>query len=174
MIVISAGTRPNVALAKDAGLRINKGVVIDQSIRTSDPEIYALGDVAEFNGQVWAMIPPALDEAKIAARKILDQPGPDYLGTIPSNTLKVVGLDLTSIGMVRPLHEPPDTALEEIRAISPDRRVYKKFVIKDGKIIGAILLGTKKEIVNVSKMIKEGEPVGPVKSRLSDPSFTFS
>ena len=174
MIVISVGTRPNMALAKDAGLRINKGVVIDQSIRTSDPDIYALGDVAEFNGQVWAMIPPALDEARIAAKKLLGQPGPDYQGTIPANTLKVVGFDLTSIGMVRPLHDPPEAGVEEIRAISTDRRVYKKFVIKEGKMIGAILLGTKKEIVKVSKMIREGEPVDPVKSRLWDPSFTFS
>lgn len=174
LIVMSVGTRPNMALARDAGLRVNKGVVIDQSIRTSDPDIYALGDVAEFNGQVWAMIPPAIDEAKIAAKKLLGQPGPDYQGTIPSNTLKVVGFDLTSMGMVRPLHDPPEAGVEEIRAISPDRRIYKKFVIKEGKMVGAILLGTKKEIVKVSKMIKEGEPIDQVKSRLSDPSFTFS
>ncbi len=173
IIVISAGTRPNVRLAKEAGLKVNRGIVVDTSLRTSDPDIFALGDVAEFNGQVWAMIPPALDMAKVAAKKILDLPSSDYAGTIPSNTLKVVGFDLTSIGMVMPTHDPPDKDVEEIRAMTPDCKVYKKFVIKDGKMIGAILLGTKKDVVKVSTIIKEGRNVESIKSSLSDPSFTF-
>lgn len=174
LIVVSAGTRPNLELAKEAGLKVNRGILVDPSLRTSDPNIFALGDAAEFNGQVWAMIPPALDEARIAAKKILDQPSPDYAGTVPSNTLKVAGFDLTSIGTVRSLHEPPEPGVEEIRATTADRRIYKKFVIKDGKMIGAILLGTKKEVVKVTKLIKEGTPVEGIKDRLHDPSYTFS
>ena len=173
MIIVSAGTRANLALAKDAGLKVNKGVIVDASLRTSDPNIFALGDVAEFNGQVWAMIPPALDQAKVAAKKILEQPGPEYAGSIPSNTLKVVGLDMTSIGMVRSAHEPPEPGFEEIKAISADGKIYKKFVVKEGKMIGAILLGTKKEAVKVAKLIKEGQSVEEIKPKLSDPSFTF-
>jgi NAD(P)H-nitrite reductase large subunit len=174
MIVVSAGTRPNLRLAKEAGLKVNKGIVVDPSLRTSDPDIFALGDVAEFNGQVWAMIPPALDEARVAARRILDQASPDYAGTVPSNTLKVAGFELASIGTVKSLHEPPEPGIEEIRAITADRRIYKKFVIKDGKMVGAILLGTKKEVVKVTKLIKEGTPIEDIKDRLHDPSYTFN
>lgn len=174
MVIISAGTRSNISLAKDAGLNANKGIIVDSSLKTSDPDILALGDVTEFNGQVWAMIPPALDQARVAAKKILGQEGPEYKGTIPSNTLKVVGLDLTSIGTVRSQHEPPDPGLEEIRAITPDGKIYKKFVVKDGKMIGAILLGTRKEAVKVTKIIKDGEPVDKIKPKLSDPAFTFA
>ena len=174
MVVISAGTRPNLQLAKDAGLKVNKGIVVDTSLRTSDPDIYALGDVAEFNGQVWAMIPPALDEARIAAKKILGQPTPDYAGTVPSNTLKVAGFELTSIGTVRSTHEPPEPGIDEIRTTTPDGKIYKKFVLKDGKMIGAILLGTKKEVVKVTKFIKEGTPIEDIKDRLRDPSYTFN
>jgi nitrite reductase (NADH) large subunit len=174
MVIISAGTRSNVSLAKDAGLKVNRGVVVDPSLQTSDPNIFALGDVSEFNGQVWAMIPSALDQARVAAKKVLGRDGPDYQGTIPSNTLKVVGVDLTSIGTVRSQHEPPEPGFEEIRATTPDGKVYKKFVIKDGKMIGAILLGTKKEAVKVTKMIKEGTPVSGIKQKLSDPSYTFA
>ena len=174
MIVISAGTRPNLQLAKDAGLKVNKGVVVDASLRTSDPDIFALGDVAEFSGQLWAMIPPALDEARIAARKILGQSSPDYSGTVPSNTLKVAGFDLTSVGTVRSLHEPPEPGIEEIRVTTADRGIYKKFVIKDGKMVGAILLGTKKEVVKVTKLIREGTPIEDIKDRLRDPSYTFN
>ncbi len=173
MVIVSAGTRANLALAKDAGLKVNKGIVVDSSLRTSDPNIYAIGDVSEFNGQVWAMIPPALDQARVAAKKILGQPGPDYKGTVPSNTLKVTGLDLTSVGTVRSAHEPPEPGFEEIRAVTSDRKVYKKFVIKDGKMIGAILLGTKKEAVKVTKIVKDGEPVAAFKEKLSDPSYSF-
>ncbi|HEX7392890.1 MAG TPA: FAD-dependent oxidoreductase [Thermoplasmata archaeon] len=174
MVILSAGTRSNTGLARDAGLKLNKGIVVDSSLRTSDPSIYALGDASEFNGQVWAMIPPALDQARVAAKKILGQPSPDYKGTVPSNTLKVSGFDLTSVGTVRSAHEPPEPGFEEIRAVTADGKVYKKFVLKEGKMIGAILLGTKKEALKVTKMIKDGEPVDAIKAKLSDPSFAFT
>jgi nitrite reductase (NADH) large subunit len=174
LVIISAGTRSSIALAKDAGLKVNKGIIVDSWLATSDPNIFALGDASEFNGQVWAMIPPALDQAKVMAKKMLGQEGPEYKGTIPSNTLKVVGVDLTSIGVVRSQHEPPEPGFEEIRAMSPDGKVYKKFVVKDGRMIGAILLGTKKEAVKVTKLIKEGQPVSELKPKLSDPSFMFA
>ena len=174
MVIVSAGTRSNVALARDTGLKINKGIIVDSYLRTSDQDVFALGDVSEFNGQVWAMIPPALDQAKVAARKMLGQEGSEYRGTIPSNTLKVVGVDLTSIGTVRSQHEPPEPGFEEIRVLSSDGKVYKKFVLKDGKMIGAILLGSKKEGAKITKIIKDGEPVENIKTRLSDPSFMFT
>ncbi len=173
IVIISAGTRSNVSLAKEAGLRVNRGIVVDGSLRTSDADIFALGDVSEFNGQVWAIIPSAIDQARIAAKKILDQPGPEYQGTIPANTLKVVGIDLTSIGSVRSQHEPPEPGFEEIRTISPDGKVYKKYVVKDDKMIGAILLGSKKEAVKVTRLIKDGTPVADIRSKLSDPSYSF-
>jgi nitrite reductase (NADH) large subunit len=174
MVVISAGTRSNLSLAKSAGLKTNRGVIVDTSLRTSNPDIFAVGDVAEFNGTVWAMIPSALDQARVAAKKILGQPAPDYAGTIPSNTLKVVGMDLTSIGDVRSQHEPLEPGCEEFRSTGEDGKVYRKFVVKDGRMIGAILLGTKKEAVKVTKLIKEGAPVDDIKAKLSDPSFTIT
>jgi nitrite reductase (NADH) large subunit len=173
LVLISAGTRPNLALAKDAGLKVNKGLIVDGSLKTSNPDIFALGDVVEFEGRVWGIIPPALDQAKVAAKKMLGQPTPDYMGTVPSNTLKIMGLDLSSMGTVRSEHEPPEPSFEEIRAATPDGKVYKKFVIRDGKMIGAILLGTKKDVNRVAKMIKDGTPVGNIKSGLSNPDFAF-
>ncbi|HIJ16498.1 MAG TPA: NAD(P)/FAD-dependent oxidoreductase [Thermoplasmata archaeon] len=173
LIIISAGARPNLELAKDAGLKINRGIVVDGSLRTSDPDIFALGDVAEFDGKTWGIIPPALDQARVAAKKILGQDAPDYKGTVPSNTLKVMGLDLASIGAVRSEHETAESAFEEIRAMSADGSVYRKFVLKDGRMIGAILLGTKKDVNKVSKLIKEGSPIDALRDRLSDPGFSF-
>lgn len=173
MVLISAGARPDLKLAKDAGLTVNRGVVVDSSLRTSDEHIFAIGDVAEFDGKVWGMIPPALDQARIAAKKVLGQESPNYQGTIPSNTLKVMGLDLASIGKVRSEHEAPEGSFEEIRATSADGSVYKKFVIEDGRIVGAILLGTKKDLGKITKMIKEGTSVEEMKNSLSDPEFAL-
>ena len=169
MVVVSAGARPNLQLAKDAVLDVHRGVIVDGSLRTSEEDIYAVGDVAEFEGKVWGMIPPALDQARIAANKVLGLDGPDYAGTVPSNILKVMGIDLTSIGTVRSEHETPDAGFEEIRAVSPDGMIYKKFVLKNDVMIGAIFLGTKKGISKVAKMIKDGQPVGAVKEKLADP-----
>ena len=174
MVVVSAGARPNLQLAKDAGLEVNRGIKVDGSLRTSGDDVYAIGDVAEYEGRVWGMIPPALDQARVAAKKVLGTEGPDYQGTVPSNTLKVMGIDLTSIGTVRSEHEPPEAGFEEIRAVTPDKKVYKKFVLSDDVMVGAILLGTKKETAKVSRMIKEGRPVGDLRDRLDDPSFDFS
>ncbi len=173
VVVVSAGARPNLALAKEAGLKVNRGVVIDGALRTSDPDVFAVGDVAEFDGKTWGIIPPALEQARVAAKKILGLDAPDYAGTIPSNTLKVMGLDLASIGTVRSEHEAEEAASEEIRAMSPDGSVYRKFVVKDGRLVGAILLGTKKDVNKVSKLIREGTPVGAFRDKLSDPGFSF-
>lgn len=173
MVVVSAGARPDLGLAKGAGLKVNRGVVVDGSLRTSDPDIFAVGDVAEFGGKTWGIIPPALEQARVAAKKILGQESPDYKGTVPSNTLKVMGIDLASIGTVRSEHEPPEKTFEEVRAVAPDGGVYRKFVLRDGKMVGAILLGTKKDVNKVSKIIKEGMPVDAFKDRLSDPEFSF-
>lgn len=173
MVVVSAGARPNLALAKEAGLKVNRGVVVDGSLRTSEPDVFALGDVAEFDGKTWGIIPPALDQARVAARKIVGQESPDYRGTVPSNTLKVMGIDLTSIGTVRSEHEASEKAFQEVRAVSADGGVYRKFVVRDGKLVGAILLGTKKDVNKVSKVIKEGTPVTSYMDRLSDPAFSF-
>jgi nitrite reductase (NADH) large subunit len=173
MVVVSAGARPDFALAKEAGLKVGRGLAVDGTLRTSNPDVFAVGDVIELGGKTWGIIPPALEQARIAAKAILGQPAPEYRGTIPSNTLKVAGLDMSSMGTVRSEHETPETGFEEIRSVSPDRKVYRKFVLKDGKLIGAILLGTKKDWPKISKAIAEGRQVEDIKASLADPGFAF-
>lgn len=174
MVVVSAGARADLSLAKAAGLNVNRGIVVDSSLQTSAEDVYAVGDAAEFEGRVWGMIPPALDMARVAAKKAVGAESPDYRGTVPSNTLKVMGIDLTSIGTVRGEHVADDGGIEEIRAVSDDRSVYKKFVLNDDRMIGAILLGSKREAAKVGRLIKEGVPVDEMKARLSDPGYDFS
>ena len=149
MVVISTGVRANTQLAHDAGLAINRGVVVDAAMRTSDPDIYAVGDVAEFAGHVWAIIPVAIAQARVAAAQISGDSATLYSDLVPSTTLKVSGIDLTSIGLVHP--EKQD--VEELRQIDPAEGVYKKLVIADDRIVGAIVLGDRQEARIISQLI---------------------
>ena len=172
MVIISAGVRPNLDLVRDSGLKIEKGLIVDSGLccdRTLN--IFAAGDVVQYEGTVWGIIPAALDQAKIVARMILGQSDAEYHGTVVSNTLKVMGIDLTSTGIINP---PQGNGIEEIRAKSDDGRVYKKFVLKDGRIVGAIILGSRKEVQRVSKLIKEGASVEGLKGRMKQIDFDFS
>jgi len=172
LVIISAGVRPNLDLAKESGLKVGKGLVVDANLCCNKQTmIFVAGDVVEFEGTTWGIIPAALDHARIVARMILGQEATEYKGTLVSNTLKVMGIDLTSIGMVNP---PTDGGYEEIRAKSDDGRVYKKFVLKDGVMVGAIILGSRKEIARVSKLIKEGTSVEGLKANMKRVDFDFS
>jgi len=148
LTLISAGIRSNVGLANGAGLEVNRGVVVDEHLQTSAEDIYAAGDVAEFEGRVYGIIPAALEQARAAALNMLGKKT-DYQGTIFSNTLKVMGIDCASIGMVHPEGE----GYEELRSVGTG--VYKKLVLEDGHLIGAILLGDTKDVAPISRLIQQ-------------------
>jgi len=161
LVLFSAGIKANIELGQTAGLKVNKGIIVDERLRTSAGEIYACGDCAEFQGRIYGIIPAAIEQAKIVAENLLGK-GSIYSGTIPSNTLKVVGIDLTSIGLISA--DSPEG--EEIRKVDPEKGIYKKIILKDGKIAGAILLGTKTELGRISRLIKEKTEVSSFKETL--------
>lgn len=172
LMIISAGVRPNLDLVKEAGMKIERGLIVDGSLCCDKKGmIFAAGDVVQYEDMVWGIIPAALDHAKIVARMILGQEPIEYHGTIVSNTLKVMGIDLTSMGVINP---PAGQGYEEIRAKSDDGRTYKKFVLKDGKLVGAIVLGSRKEVPRLSKLIKDGTSVEGLKNRMRQVDFDFS
>ncbi|HPO81704.1 MAG TPA: FAD-dependent oxidoreductase [bacterium] len=166
-VVITAGIKSSTDLAKNSGLNVNRGVVVDSFLRTSVENIYALGDVAEWNGMVYGIIPPALDQAKIVASNILGE-NKEYRGTVPSNILKVAGIDLFSIGTVN-----PDTLCEVFGYINEEKNLYKKFVIKDNKLIGAILLGDRRDAVHIERVVKTGIDISKFKDYILDDSFSW-
>ncbi len=167
LILISAGVRSNVRLAQEAGLEVNRGVVVDEHLRTSAEDIYAAGDVAEFRGQVYGIIPACLEQAKAAALNMLGEEVA-YEGTIPSNTLQVVGIDCASIGLV---HPPEGEGYQELR--KSEAGVYKKLVLKDGRLVGAILLGDRKDVAPISRLIRAGADVSRYAERLLDEDFDW-
>lgn len=167
LILISAGVRCNVELAQKAGLEVNQGVVVDEHLRTSAEDVYAAGDVAEFRGRVYGIIPASLEQARAAAANMLGQDVP-YEGTIPSNTLQVVGIDCTSIGVI---HPPEGEGYQKLRKSGAG--VYKKLVLKDGLLVGAILLGDKKDATLIGRLIRAEADVSRHVESLLDDDFDW-
>ncbi len=140
--LISAGISPRVGIARDAGLAVRKGVIVDEHLCTSDPHIWAAGDLAEFHGVVWGIIPAAMDHAPVVAANILGRGPSVYHQTIPQNTLKVAGMTLTSFGTVTvdPAEEAAYDVVEKVDAALPR---YEKYLLRDGLLTGCILLGSR-------------------------------
>lgn len=167
--VVAAGVRADIRLAQEAGLETDRGLIVNDSLRTNVPEILAAGDVIQHAGRVYGIIPASFNQARIAAQNILGH-GQMYQGTIPYNTLKVVGIDLTSVGLVN----PEDESYEELRLEKAEQGIYKKIVIQDGKILGLISLGTKKGVDEISRLISEKKNVEKWKGSLLDENFDYS
>jgi len=136
-------------------------------MRTSVDHVYAAGDVAEYDREMWCIIPAAVDQARVAAANMMNPGSATYHGTVPSTTLKVVGADLTSIGLIN----APDEGYDELGRSDPAAGVYQKLVLQDGHIVGAILLGAKERVPAVSRLIKEGTDVSAYADRLLDDAF---
>jgi len=169
LVLISAGMRSNTGLALEAGIKVNRGVVVDGHLRTSAEDVYAVGDVAEFERIVYGIIPAALEQASIAAANILGEKHNVYTGTVSSNTLKIVDIELTSMGLVNP-EEPK---YEEIKKTDKKKGVYKKLVLDKGKIVGAILLGDKKGVTSIKKLMTHETDITKYKNSILKDNFDY-
>lgn len=154
MVVVATGVRSNIALAQEAGLQVDRGVIVDGYMRTSAPDIYAAGDVASFEGRIWAIVPIAQAQARVAAANMAGE-SLVYEEVPPSTTLKVVGIEVSSFGEAK----PKDGEFEEIRQSDPANRVYKKIVLRDGKIVGAIVIGDKALAKTLESLIEQKAPM---------------
>jgi len=133
LVIITAGVRSNSYLARMAGLDVNSGVVVDQHLRTSDPDIYAAGDLAEHQGTVYGTWAPSQFQGAIAGRNAVGAASV-FAGISRSNSIKVLGVDLFSIGMIH-----PDDA--SYLTFEENGEHYQKFVFRDSRLVGAILVG---------------------------------
>lgn len=151
LVLISAGIRPRVEIAVQAGIQCNRGIKVDSRLRTSMVDIWAAGDAAEYEGTVYGIIPAALDQSMIAARNMAGVPDLQYTGTTPVTSLKVTGIDLVSVGIVNPEGE----GFRIVKAVDETKGTYKKAVLKDSRLVGAIFLGDTQEAAKMTNMIRE-------------------
>ncbi len=160
LFLICTGIAPNVDLAKSMGLAVKRGVVVDPQMRTSDPSILAAGDCCEFEGRLPGLWPTAVDQGRIAGGNAAG--GSDsYVEQAPVTALKVVGVDVTSVGRFEPA--PGD---EVIIAEDEAGRSYRKLVMSQGRLAGAILIGDSGWVPGVTRAVKSGDDLSPVMDRL--------
>jgi nitrite reductase (NADH) large subunit len=139
MVVISAGIRPNVQLAKDAGLTVERGIVVnDHLVSVDDPDIFSVGECAQHNGMVYGLVAPLWEQTAVLADRLTKRKAEAaYKGSKISTKLKVMGLELAVMGA----KDARDEHDEVVVYAEPSRGVYKKLIVRDGQLAGAILLG---------------------------------
>ena len=158
IVLIQAGITPEITLAKNAGIKTNRGIVVDEFLETSEDDIYAVGDCIEYKNQAWGIIPACMEQSKIISASVLEKKTKKYSGTIPKNTLKIVGLDLTSIGIFDPSSEQGG-GWDILRKADKKDCCYEKIVLKDNKLKGAILFGDNTAMQYVTnKMEQDVDP----------------
>jgi nitrite reductase (NADH) large subunit len=139
MVVISAGIRPNAALAKEAGLTVERGIVVGDDLASpDDPNIYAVGECAQHRGQVYGLVAPLWEQTRVLADRLTGRNSNAlYRGSKVSTKLKVMGVDLAVMG----IKDAADEDDEVVTYVEPSRGVYKKLIVRRGQLAGAILLG---------------------------------
>ena len=153
-VVYAIGTRPNTEIAVQAGLSCGRGVKVNDYLQTSDPNIFALGEIAEHRQKMNGITAAAEQQADICARFIAGDPSQFYVGTIPMNILKFPSLDLCSVGI--PEIPTNGKGYSEITFLDREALFYKKCIIHNDKLVGTILLGDKAEFAEYKELIDSG------------------
>ncbi|MBL8359279.1 MAG: NAD(P)/FAD-dependent oxidoreductase [Rubrivivax sp.] len=171
LVVMSAGIRPNVALAESAKLLCNRGIVVSDTMQTvTDPRIYAVGECAAHRGIAYGLVAPLFEQGKVCATHLAEFGIGRYTGSTTSTKLKVTGIDLYSAGDFA-----GGDGTEEIVLNDPAGGVYKKLVIRDDKLVGACLYGDTVDGSWYFKLMREGRPVADIRDKLMfGQNFTVS
>jgi len=156
-VIFAAGIRPNVALAGEAGLKVNRGIVIDDVMQTSVDGIFALGECAEHRGICYGLVEPAYEQARVLARHLAGRKA-SYQGSVVATNLKVSGVAVFSAGDFMGAEGSESIVLSDAR-----RGAYKKLVIADGRLTGAVLIGDVTDALWYLELIRTREPVARIR-----------
>ncbi|PZD93117.1 nitrite reductase large subunit [Paenibacillus sambharensis] len=150
-VVMAAGIRPNTELALAAGLEVNRGIVVDDYMRTSAPDVYAVGECNEHRGISYGLVAPLFEQGAVLARHLCGVETEPYAGTVMSTQLKISGVDVFSAGEFT---DAP--GLTVVRMHDEWRRIYKKILLRGGRIIGGVLVGDGKSAARLQQWIRTG------------------
>jgi ferredoxin-nitrate reductase len=149
-MILAIGTTPNLEIAKECGIECKRGVIVNERLQTSDPDIYAIGEIAEFEGALYGITAAAEQQAEVVARFMNGDIASYYKGSLFMNIIKIHGFDLCSIGLPE---SPDDKSYEEIVFIDKAKRYYKKCIIHQDRLVGTILIGDKSEFQEFRELI---------------------
>ncbi|CAM2195237.1 Nitrite reductase [NAD(P)H] [Paraburkholderia kururiensis] len=161
LVVMAAGIRPNTTLAESCGLHCNRGIVVNDTLQTYDPRIYAVGECVSHRGIAYGLVAPLFEQAKVCANHLALMGIGSYKGSVLSTKLKVTGIDLFSAGEFN-----GGDGCEEIVLSDPAGGVYKKLVIKDDQLVGACLYGDTADGAWYFKLLREGRKLGELRDHI--------
>ena len=161
LVVMAIGVRPNTALAEKSGLHCNRGLVVSDTMQTFDPRIYGVGECVSHRGIAYGLVAPLFEMAKVCANHLAAFGIGRYSGSITSTKLKVTGIDLFSAGDF-----VGGDGTEHITLSDPVAGVYKKLVVKDEKLVGAVLYGDTVDGAYYFRLLREGRSIAELRDRL--------
>jgi nitrite reductase (NADH) large subunit len=161
LVVMATGIRPETRIATDARLHVERGVVIDDQMRTSDPDIFAIGECAEHNSRTYGFVAPLYEMAEVAA-KALAGVDASFAPLQTATSLKVTGVNVLSAG---DFGNAPGN--EEITLSDPAARNYRKLVIRNDRLVGAVLFGDTADGAWYVDLMRSGEPIAPIRDDLA-------
>lgn len=160
LLVMAVGIRPNIALGAEAGLAVGKGIHVDDQMVTSDPDILAVGECVEHDGAIFGLVAPLYEQAKVAAQTLMGAQA-TFVQKSLSTKLKVTGCDLFSAGDFA-----EGEAREDIVFRDPARGIYKRLVIEDDKLVGAVMYGDTADSTWFFGLIRDGESIAEMRETL--------
>ncbi len=168
IVVIAAGIRPNVDLARRSGLTVQRGIVVDDYLRTSNPDIYAVGECTEHRGQLFGLVAPLIEQGKVLAAAITGNETERFSGTTPAAKLKIMGVDVFSAGEI----DETRPGLECVRFEDPALGIYKKLLLKENRLAGVILVGDASDSHRYVEWIRSSQDLTSMRRSLLFPPPT--
>jgi nitrite reductase (NADH) large subunit len=160
LVVMATGVRPETTLAGGSGIEIGRGFLVDDKLETNWPSVYAIGECAEHRGACYGLVEPAYEQAKGLARYLAGLPG-RYQGSLLATSLKVSGVPVFSIG------DFDGNGAETVLYEDPGAAVYRKLVIREGRLVGAVLVGDTAEQLWYRDLVRQRAPVAPIRAALA-------
>jgi len=161
LVVFAVGIRPNKTLAEQAGLRCNRGVLVNDTMQTYDPSIYAVGECIEHRGQTFGLVEPLWGQAFICATHLAEHGRLTFKAPTVPTQLKVSGCDVFSAGNFEPQDDFEDIVLNDEK-----RQIYKRIIIQQDKVIGAVLFGDTEDGAWYAELIADQTPISNIRSKL--------
>jgi nitrite reductase (NADH) large subunit len=163
LVVVAAGIRPNIDLAIQAGVIVNRGIIVNDHMETSHPDVFAVGECVEHRGVCYGLVAPLYEQGKVLAATITGHRGPTYEGTIQAAKLKIMGVDVFSAG------DWSEQNAEPVRFEDRAQGIYKKVTVRDGKLAGVILVGDTSDSHRYMEWLRTGADLRPQRRHLLFP-----
>ena len=158
LVVMAVGIRPNMTLALDAGIHCERGIVVSDTMQTFDPRVYAVGECVQHRGTCYGLVAPLFEQARVAANHLANLGIARYEGSVTSTKLKVTGIDLFSAGDFKEREGDETLVLQD-----PGGGVYKKLVLRDNRIKGAVMYGDTLDGTWYFQLLREGTDISALR-----------